>query len=88
MWLVKHSDEAEYYIDSNLPYIIELMRAIGRLMFTDDGKPTEGILESFGADRYRWLIAGHEVIIKQESDHTLIEFIHLQDDELNQLFHP
>ncbi|MBV7328564.1 hypothetical protein KFU94_09940 [Chloroflexi bacterium TSY] len=89
MWLVKQSDEAAYYIDNNLPHIVELMLAIGRLMFTNDGKPTEGVLEPLEAGRYRWLVAGHEVILKLETDRTLIEFIHLQDDDdLSQLFQP
>ena len=89
MWLVKYSDEAAYFIDNNLPHIIELMMALGRLMFTDDGRPTEGVLESLDAGRYRWLVAGHEVVFRLEADQTLIEFIGLRDnDDFSHLFAP
>ncbi len=87
MWLVKYSAEAAYYVDHNLPYILDLMLAIARLMFTTNGKPTEGTLERLEGGHYRWLIAQHEVIIKIEATQTLIELIHLQsDDDLLQLF--
>jgi len=89
MWLVEYSDEAAYYVDANLPHLIELMLAIGRLMFTDDGKPAEGTLEPLDTGRYRWLVAGYEVVLKMEADRTLIEVIHLQDDDdFSQLFQP
>lgn len=89
MWLVEYSEEAAYYVDNNLPYLIELMLAIGRLMFTDDGKPAEGAFEILEMGRYRWLVAGHEIVLKLEADRTLIEVIYLRgDDDLSQLFQP
>ncbi len=86
MWLVEYSDEATYYIDTNLPHIIELMLALGRLMFTENDQPTEGIVEPLEAGRYRWLVAGHEIVFKLDEKRTRIELIHLQDDDFTQLF--
>ena len=89
MWLVEYSDEAAYYIDSNLQHIVVLMFALGRLMLTNDGRPTEGVVEPLEAGWYRWLVAGHEIIFKAEEKRTWIQLIHLRDDEdFAQIFRP
>ncbi len=42
MWLVEYSAIAEHYVDSNLPYTVGVVRAVLRLMMSNDGQPTEG----------------------------------------------
>ena len=88
MWLVEYSAIAEHYVDSNLPYTVGVVRAVLRLMMSNDGQPTEGVLEALEENRYRWIVAEHELIIRQEANQTVIERVYFQSGDWTHLFRP
>lgn len=84
MWLVKKSDEAKRYIDENLKFIIELMLSIGRLMFTDNGLPSEGELHILN-DRglYLWEVAGHTLLIEHREEGKMTRIVSIKPGYLD-----
>ena len=67
MWEIEFSREASNYAIDSLPYNEDVLIAIERLTFSEDGLPTEGVyqmLESWCI----WEIADHTVVYEREQN--------------------
>ena len=88
MWLVEYSEEADHFVKTNLADVANVIRAVIRLMLTNDGQPTEGVVESWKSDTYRWIVGEYELFIRQEKERTVIEMIRHQKNDWTEFFRP
>jgi hypothetical protein len=71
MWAIEFSQEASNYALDTLPYNEDVLIAIEKLAFSQDGLPAEGLYQAVGMWCV-WEVSGHTVVYdKSDSDQTI-----------------
>lgn len=71
MWTIELSQEASNYALDSLPYNEDVLIAIEKLAFSQDGLPAEGLDQAVGMWCI-WEVSGHTVVYdKSDSDQII-----------------